>query len=90
MGYGNSWGYIEEYEGKKIIRRHVYGHTNSLSVADGALVKKGDIIATVGNEGSSTGPHLHYEIWYPNKPRRQSPVAYLNSASPITGAKRFT
>ena len=97
-GYGNSWGYIEEYfvyrEGytgiKKIIRRHVYGHTNSLLVADGALVKKGDIIATVGNKGSSTGPHLHYEIWYPNKPTRESPVAYLNSKTPITGAKRFT
>jgi len=100
-GYGDSWGYIEELERQPtgnyaedllnpVIRRHIYGHTNSLLVANGASVKKGDIIATVGNKGRSSGPHLHYEIWYPNRPKRQSPVAYLNSQTPTPDAKTFS
>lgn len=40
----------------------VYGHASSLFVKDGGWVKKGDEIARVGSTGSSTGPHLHYEI----------------------------
>ena len=90
-GYGNSWGYIEESDTSgTVIRRHIYGHTNSVLVNNGASVKKGDIIATVGNKGRSTGPHLHYEIWYPNKPKRQSPVAYLNKQTPTSGSKTFS
>lgn len=38
-------------------------HMNSVSVAQGQQVKRGDIIGTVGSTGNSSGPHLHYEIW---------------------------
>lgn len=41
----------------------VYGHVNDIYVAQGQRVKAGDVIATVGNRGQSTGPHLHLEIW---------------------------
>ncbi|MBM4569043.1 peptidoglycan DD-metalloendopeptidase family protein [Rhodococcus hoagii] len=41
----------------------VFGHINEALVTAGQKVRAGDIIATVGNRGQSTGPHLHYEVW---------------------------
>ncbi|MEV6274034.1 M23 family metallopeptidase [Nocardia sp. NPDC051832] len=41
----------------------VYGHVNDMFVHEGQRVKAGDVIASVGNRGQSTGPHLHLEIW---------------------------
>ena len=45
-----------------------YGHLNSIFVKKGVVVKRGDIIGTVGSTGRSTGPHLHYQIWVDNEP----------------------
>jgi len=44
----------------------VYGHVNDMYVQEGQRVNAGDVIATVGNRGQSTGPHLHLEIWDQN------------------------
>ncbi len=41
----------------------VYGHVNDMYVTTGQRVNTGDVIASVGNRGNSTGPHLHLEIW---------------------------
>lgn len=39
-----------------------YGHISKLKKNKGDRVKRGEVIALVGNTGRSTGPHLHYEV----------------------------
>jgi len=39
-----------------------YAHTQSVSVAVGDIVEKGQEIAIMGSSGRSTGPHVHYEV----------------------------
>jgi len=39
-----------------------YGHCSVLDAKLGQKIKRGDVIARVGNTGRSTGPHVHYEV----------------------------
>ncbi|MCJ7664279.1 MAG: LysM peptidoglycan-binding domain-containing M23 family metallopeptidase [Desulfobacterales bacterium] len=40
----------------------IYAHNEENLVKEEALIKQGDAIARVGQTGSATGPHLHFEI----------------------------
>jgi len=42
--------------------RTIFGHNSKILVKSGQHIKRGDIIAKVGNTGRSTGSHLHYEL----------------------------
>jgi murein DD-endopeptidase MepM/ murein hydrolase activator NlpD len=55
----------------------VYAHNKKHFVEKGDEVKKGQLIAQVGNTGRSTGPHLHFEIRVKNKVR--NPAQYLSA-----------
>ncbi len=58
-GYGNM---VEVDHGFGIHTR--YGHLSTIGVRMGMRVDKGANLGRVGSTGRSTGPHVHYEVWY--------------------------
>ena len=47
----------------------IYKHNAQLLKSQGSRVKAGEAIAMVGNSGElSSGPHLHFELWYKGAP----------------------
>ncbi len=53
-----------------------YKHNSSLLKHVGDYVRAGEAVAIIGNTGAlSTGPHLHFELWYKGKP--VNPVDYI-------------
>ncbi|MEA3316957.1 MAG: M23 family metallopeptidase [Bacteroidota bacterium] len=66
--------------GKKIVIDHgfgyntLYAHLSKFAVKKGQEVKRGDVIGYVGTTGTSTAPHLHYEVHKNGK--KVNPVHY--------------
>ena len=84
-GFG-SWIWIDcqESEGVDLI----YGHVDhsKIRVRKGDSVKAGDLIGYSGNEGETTGPHLHFEVW--SRPGRTGgssvdPAHWLSASSSL-------
>ena len=68
-GYGNQVRINHSYGYKTF-----YAHLDKYIVKKGQVVKRGDLIGYVGSTGTSTAPHLHYEVVKDKK--KVNPVNY--------------
>ena len=75
-GYGN---YVVINHGNGFRTR--YFHMYKRAVKQGASVQRGQLIGSLGSTGRSTGPHLHYEIKYKDKP--VNPMKFMQIAKYI-------
>ena len=54
--------------GKYVVMEHagglrtLYAHCSEIAAEEGMVLRPGDVIAYVGSTGSSTGPHVHFEV----------------------------
>ncbi|MDC0230430.1 M23 family metallopeptidase [Aureispira] len=73
--------------GKNVVIDHGYGyktlyaHMSKVKTKVGQKVKRGEIIGLVGSSGTSTSPHVHYEILYKRKKINPLPFC-LDGLSP--------
>ena len=76
-----SYAARKRYIGNEVIVDHGngldtrYGHLKKILVKRGQKVKRGDVIALLGNTGQSTGPHVHYEVHLNGTP--VNPLNYI-------------
>jgi murein DD-endopeptidase MepM/ murein hydrolase activator NlpD len=74
-GFGN---FVMLAHGYGVISR--YGHNNQNLVSPGQKLSRGEQIATVGESGRTTGPHLHYEIMVNGK--LENPQKFILNLEP--------
>ena len=57
--------------------RSTYGHLSQINVSRGLNIKRGDMIGLSGNTGTSSGPHLHYQI--DQFGQHKNPINFFNN-----------
>jgi murein DD-endopeptidase MepM/ murein hydrolase activator NlpD len=68
-------GYVIQVQHQENILS-IYKHNSALLKKEGERVKAGEPIAIIGNSGElSTGPHVHFELWYKGTP--VDPTKYM-------------
>ncbi|MEC7210017.1 MAG: M23 family metallopeptidase, partial [Pseudomonadota bacterium] len=79
-GYKGPYGLVIEIDHGNGFKTR-YGHLARSRVRAGQRVEFQQHIGDAGNSGRSTGPHLHYEIWFDGKVR--NPAAFLDAGKQI-------
>ncbi len=72
---GEAWGHVVIVDHGAGIKT-VYAHLGELHVNTGQTVAAGDVLASIGVTGKSTGPHLHFEVW--KNGRHHDPTPYVD------------
>jgi murein DD-endopeptidase MepM/ murein hydrolase activator NlpD len=73
---GERYGFgkmVEVAHGDGVITRYAHNQENLVKVGD--MVRRGDVVARMGNSGRSTGPHVHFEVHKNGRP--VDPASYL-------------
>lgn len=73
-GYGNL---VEVDHGDGLVTR--YAHAKTLKADVGDVVQKGEVLASMGSTGRSTGPHVHFEVLQDGKP--ENPETYISRSN---------
>jgi murein DD-endopeptidase MepM/ murein hydrolase activator NlpD len=62
-----------------------YAHLSGIAVRPNSFVARGALIGRVGSTGRSTGPHLHYEVWYDDVVRDPAPFIVVGRSTAAAG-----
>jgi len=73
-GWKSGYGYtVEVSHGFGFMTR--YAHASEILARKGQPVERGDVLGQVGQTGTATASHLHYEVWVGGKAR--NPIDYI-------------
>jgi murein DD-endopeptidase MepM/ murein hydrolase activator NlpD len=79
--------------GKTVVVDHgwgvstIYGHLDRIDVGKGQMVKKGQVLGTVGATGRATGPHLHFGAFI--RGAKIDPLQLIEVTREITASRKI-
>lgn len=82
-GWEDGSGYVVAVEhGRGYTTFYAHNRKNLVNVGD--RVSRGDVLGIVGSTGTTTGPHLHYEVWKDGAPT--DPVSFITASAGTASA----
>lgn len=61
-----------------------YGHLQNVNVQEGQMIESGQVIGKMGCTGRCTSTHVHYEVWFGDRPRDPHPFLRVNEKVLVT------
>ncbi|MFD1507413.1 M23 family metallopeptidase [Georgenia yuyongxinii] len=77
-----------EIDGETFYTWHVHMYPDGIRVTEGQTVRGGDVIAEVGSNGNSTGPHLHFEVHTDTEGTTIDPLTWLEEHGAVDVSAR--